>query len=259
VVYLDEMHIPTANGNKRAVVFNAGSEQGFIQNAFFVLRYQQSRADAREEVEFEAYCQWLTNRLVPHLPAKCAIVFDSSPLHDTEEDPVPSMCTAKAEMQSWLIRHGIEHGQDMIKLELHDLVKAHKPVGKTYRIDKLLAVWDHAVLRIPGNHPDLNPMKKVWDQVKGHIEDNNESFVLDDVIGLAEEKLNCIRPCQWEALCEQVKEEEEIYLENEALIDNVMQCGAIECSDDEDDDDSGDDDEDDDLSNDDDDEDADSL
>jgi len=42
----------------------------------------------------------------------------------------------------------------------------HKPQYESFAIDFLLAEYGHTVIRLPLYHPDLNPIEKIWGNVK---------------------------------------------------------------------------------------------
>ena len=100
-----------------------------------------------------------------------------------------------------LDQHGIRYSSDMTKAELYDLIKMHKPQYETFAIDALLAAHGHTAIRLPLNHPDLNPIEKIWGIVKTRIAAKNITFKLRDIQQLAEQNLAAVTMEELAAVC----------------------------------------------------------
>lgn len=61
------------------------------------------------------------------------------------------------EISQWLRDKAIQF-TDMLKVELYNLIKMHKPTFEIYEVDKILQEEGHTVLRLPPYHPDLYPI-----------------------------------------------------------------------------------------------------
>jgi hypothetical protein len=51
--------------------------------------------------------------------------------------------------------------EGMPKIQVYDLIKAHKPLHKNVVMDNIMAAYIHVVLRVSPYHPDLNPIELV--------------------------------------------------------------------------------------------------
>jgi transposase len=69
----------------------------------------------------------------------------------------------------------------MLKIQVYDLIRAHKPLHKNFIIDNIRAAHGHAAIRLPPYHPDLNPIELVRADVKQLVGAENVSFNLDEV------------------------------------------------------------------------------
>lgn len=57
----------------------------------------------------------------------------------------------------------------MLTVELFELIKAAAPPQNLFRIDQMLRLADHTVLRLPPYMCELNPIELIWSQIKGYI------------------------------------------------------------------------------------------
>jgi transposase len=182
------------------------------------------------------YKKWLQEKLFPNLKPSLVIVVDNASYHNIQINRHPTSNARKAEMLFWLDKHGIRHSSDMIKVELYDLIKMHKPQYETFAIDGLLAKHGHTMIRLPPYHPDLNPIEKIWGVVKNRVAAKNVTFKLQDVQQLAEENFAAVTEEEWAAVCRHVKVVEEEYMSKEHEIDSAMERIIINPDDDDDDD-----------------------
>jgi transposase len=150
------------------------------------------------------YKKWLQGKLIPNLKPS-SVVVDSASFHNVQVNRHPTSNARKAEMLSWLDKHGIRYSSDMTKVELYDLIKMHKPQPQTFAIDGLLAEHGHTAIRLPPYRPDLNPTEKNWDIVKNRVAEKNVTFKLRDVQQLAEENFSSVTEEAWAAVCRHVK------------------------------------------------------
>jgi len=121
-------------------------------------------------MDFENFCRWFRDGLLPHIPAASLIVMDNAPYHNVYVDGVfyPTTSTKKAELQSWLQQHHPTMYQEaMIKAEL--LVVCRQLCPKpAYALDRIAEAAGHQILRTPQYHPELQPIENCWAVVKNH-------------------------------------------------------------------------------------------
>ncbi|XP_050503470.1 uncharacterized protein LOC126882545 [Diabrotica virgifera virgifera] len=139
---------PVSKG-QMLVIVHAGGESGFVKNAY--LRYKPTikTGDYHDAMNYDNYKKWLQDKLIPNLPPNSVLVIVNARYHNVQTEKCPTMSSRKAEMQQWLTTRNISFTDDMLKFELYDIIKLHKPLFKTYEIDKILEDKGHSVLRLP--------------------------------------------------------------------------------------------------------------
>lgn len=127
--------------------------------------------------------------------------------------------------QKWL--NGLQHviciyfEPRSTKPELYDLIKLHKINNSQFKLDALLAAYEHSVLRLPPYHPELNPIEKIWAMVKQWVAARNTTFKLNDVEALTRERFASIGIEEWASVCKHVNKVVEEYLKAEYLLDDI--------------------------------------
>ncbi|XP_050497226.1 uncharacterized protein LOC126878514 [Diabrotica virgifera virgifera] len=168
IIYMDETYVHSSHTYQKSwsdssnkgiqkpvskgqmlVIVHAGGESGFVKNAY--LRYKPTikTGDYHDAMNYDNYKKWLQDKLIPNLPPNSVLVINNAPYHNVQTEKCPTMSSRKAEMQQWLTTQNISFTDDMLKLELYDIIKLHKPLFKTYEIDKILEDKGHSVLRLP--------------------------------------------------------------------------------------------------------------
>jgi arsenate reductase-like glutaredoxin family protein len=167
--------------------------------------------------------KWLEEKLIPNLEPNSVLIIDNASYHNVTVLPNPTSSWKKANMQQWLNERGIPFELHETKPELYSKIKLHKPVHKLYAVDSLMAHHGHSVLRLPPYHPELNPIEKIWAQVKNYVATHNVTFKFDDMRKLAEEKFAIIGTSEWENVCRNAIKVEDEYLSREAVVDEVQE------------------------------------
>lgn len=241
IIYMDETYIHSCHTNQKSwadssneglhkpvskgqmlVIVNAGGESGFVKNAY--LRYKPiiKTGDYHDAMNYDNYKKWLQEKLIPNLPPNSVLVIDNAPYHNVQTEKCPIMSSRKAEMQQWLTARNIAFTNEMLKVELYNIIKLHKPRFKTYEIDKILADKGHSVLRLPPYHPDLNPIELVWASMKQYVAEKNVTFNFKFVESLCDEFFNSFSEEQWKTRCEHVKKIEQNYMAQQPAFDIVV-------------------------------------
>lgn len=216
------LHKPTSKGS-RFIVVHAGGKTGFVPNALLVYKSHQTTGDYHNDMNFENYWKWLTEKLLPNLEPRSVIVIDNASYHNKCLNPAPTSASKKADMQEWLSSKGIYYGSDMLKVELYKLILLHKPKYKEYAIDSIIKEKGHNVLRLPPYHPDLNPIENIWAVLKGYVASNNVEMALTNVKSLIEEKVEKTDGIVWNSTCRRAEEAEKSYWENELAFDDITE------------------------------------
>ena len=84
----------------------------------------------------------LRGKLIPNLPPKSVVVIDNASYHGVQEDKCPTQASRKADMQAWLTKHNVAWSNDMLKVELLELCRTHRPLP-TYIVDETLKQHEH--------------------------------------------------------------------------------------------------------------------
>ncbi|XP_045760911.1 uncharacterized protein LOC123864478 isoform X2 [Maniola jurtina] len=225
IVYSDELYLEraveqkAASKSQRVVAIHAGSEAGFIPNALLVAESHDDYSNISDDVYFD----WLQNKLIPNLPPRSVVVVDTASPHDKEYDPAPSSNAKRSDMTAWLDQKGIHYTPDMYKPQLYQLINENKDRFKILALDKMLTDSGHDVLRIPAHHPDLNPIEMAWAAIKTYVTSKTKEFNVSKVNDFVKEKIDAIGPEEWKKMCQEVREIEDSYRNNELIIDTLSE------------------------------------
>lgn len=86
---------------------HAGSESGFVDNACLIFKAGLATGDYHGQMNRENFTRWLTEKLLPNIPANSVIVLDNAPYHCVQEDKIPTKSSLKKDMVAWLTRKGV--------------------------------------------------------------------------------------------------------------------------------------------------------
>lgn len=227
------------NKGKRLIMLHAGGEMGFIEGCLTMWEAQHKTGDYHDNMNHKMYMKWLTDKLIPNLPEKSVLVIDNAPYHNVQLDKSPTSNSKKSEMEAWLLSKNIPFHEKMLKVELYELIKRHKPAYKKYVIDDTLQKHGHSVLRLPPYHPELNAIELIWADVKNWVAANNVTFKIADVKQLAQTKFENISVEDWKRKCENVKRHEQEFLGNQHNLDDCVESFIIDLGADSSDDEAG--------------------
>lgn len=240
IIYMDETYIHSShtvatcwsdNSNEglarpiskglRLIIVHAGCETGFIPNAKLIFKSNTTTGDYHHEMNYENYKKWLLEKLIPNLPPKSVLVIDNAPYHNVQKDKAPNSNSRKSVMIDWLRSKNIYFDNNMLKPDLYNIIKVHKPTFKTYEIDEMLTQRGHSVLRLPPYHPDLNPIELVWASLKQYVAKKNLSFTITYVQQLCDNFFDEFSAAEWKKCCDHAIKWEQKFLEAEPLIDEI--------------------------------------
>jgi hypothetical protein len=156
IIYMDETYIHAGHTKLKAwsdssheglrkniskgemlIILNAGGDNGFVPGTYARWKYTCKTGDYHDSMNYDNYEKWVTRQLIPNLPANSVVVIDNAPYHNKQQDKCPTSATTKREMQKWLRSKNIPFGNDMLKPQLYEVIKMHKPRYKIFKIDKL--------------------------------------------------------------------------------------------------------------------------
>ena len=82
-------------------------------------------------------------------------------------------------MQAWLTKHNIAWSNDMLKVELLELCRTHRPLP-TYFVDETLKQHEHRDCDpVAPYYAELNSNELIWAMLKGKVARSNLTFKKD--------------------------------------------------------------------------------
>jgi len=205
--------------NKRVIVFNIGSEDGFVPGALSCFKSKNKTRDYHNEINSEIFNNWMES-VLPRLKEKCVIIMDNASYHSLKIDKAPTAKTEKANIIKWLKDKNEIIDRPMVIPQLLEIVKRVK--HDKYVVDELAKQYDSIILRLPPYHCELNPMDLAWSSVKNFVTANNTTYKLTDVEKLLIEGVERVKPNIWKDFISQTKKEEDKFWKIDFIVDDVL-------------------------------------
>ncbi|KDR23107.1 hypothetical protein L798_15188 [Zootermopsis nevadensis] len=117
---------------------------------------------------------------------------------------------------------------DVLKAQLYDLIKLNKSEHNYYVIEQILADKERPVLRLPLYYPDLNPNERIWADVKQWVASKNTTFKIKNVQHMRRQRFEEIGQEEWDNVCQHVDKPEQIYYEQEGIIEDAIERIIVE-------------------------------
>ena len=214
---------PSGKG-QRLIILHAGTTKGFLPDCELVFVGKTKSYDYHDEMNALHFEEWWSHQLLPNLPAGAVIVMDNAPYHTVKTDATtcPTSSSTKADMQEWLTERDIAWTRDMLKAELYQLVKIHKP-APTYVCDQLAAEQGFDVLRLPPYHCVFNPIELIWAWIKGEVGKRNTAFKMADVKTLMHDVFSEVTAEQWANVAGHCNQLIEDAWENDCLQEETLE------------------------------------
>ena len=184
------LHAPFSR-RERLIVLHAGSKAEFLKGTELVWKAKSSNGDNHDELNGDNFFKWVKEKLIPHLPPKSVLIIDDAPYHNLQVDKCPTQASRKEDIQAWLTRQQIPFGATLLKAELLQICKQHKPTP-SFLLDNILKEYGHDCHRLPASHADLNSIELIWATMKGYIARRNVSFKMTDVLQLTHDAIAAV-------------------------------------------------------------------
>ena len=198
---------------------HAGSKAGFLKGTELVRKAKSSTGD---EMNGDNFFKWVKEKLIPHLPPKSVLIIDNATYHNIQVDKCPTQASRKADIQAWLTRQHIPFGATLLKAELLQICKQHKPTP-SFLLDNILKKYGHDCLRLPAYHTDLNSIELIWAMMKAYIARRNVSFKMTDVIQLTHDAIAEVTEDDWVSSCRHVEEVYRKYWDADIAVEAEME------------------------------------
>ena len=193
---------------------HAGSKAGFLKGTELVWKAKSSTGDNHDEMNGDNFFKWVKEKSV--------LITDNAPYHNLQVDKCPARASRKADIQAWLTRQQIPFGATLLKAELLQICKQHKPTP-SFLLDNIFKEYGHDCLRLPAYHADLNLIELIWGTMKGHIARRNVSFKMTDVIQLTHDAIAAVTEDDWVSSCRHVEEVERKYWNADIAVEVEME------------------------------------
>jgi len=181
-------------------ILNAGSENGFVNNASLVLKCGQKPSHNHSySMNTENFEKWFKDKLLPNLQEPSLIIMDNAACHSGLIETVPNITWSKKLLMGWLEERQIPFPPTAMKDEIWKIVNQYIP-AKRYRLDELALQQGHRVLRVPPNHDQFNAINLVWSECKRYYDAKISSIhpvTNDTVLGLWNEALSTVTSEKW--------------------------------------------------------------
>ena len=201
---------------------HAGSKAGFLKGTELVWKAKSSTGDYHDEMNGDNFFKWVKEKLIPHFPPKSVLIIDNAPYHIFQVDKCPFQASRKADIQAGMTRQQIPFGATLLKAELLQICKQHKPTP-SFLLDNILKEYGHDCLRLPAYHADLNLIELILATMKGYIARRNVSFKMTDVLPLTHDAIAAVIEDDWVSSCKHVEEVERKYWDADIAMEAEME------------------------------------
>lgn len=222
---------PSGKG-RRLIVTHIGSEDGFLNNGLLLFESKKT-GDYHEDMDADRFEQWFES-ILPNIERGSVVIMDNAPYHSRRLERFPTSAWRKGEIIDWLEMKNIPFEETMLKVELLNIARVHKPAMVKYAVDERARESGVLVHRLPPYHCELNPIELIWAQVKSDVAKNNTTFKLNDVKCLFESAISKISAQSWQNCIRHVLKEEDRMWDLDIRIDVVIEPVVININQDSD-------------------------
>ena len=215
------LQAPFSRG-ERLIVLHAGSNAGFLKGTKLFWKAKSSTGDYHNEMNGDNFFKWVKEKLIPHLPPKSVLIINNVPYHNLQVDKCPTQASRKSDIQAWLTSQQLPFGATLLKAELLQICKQHKPTP-SFLLDNILKEYGHDCLRLPAYHAALNSIELILATMKGYIARRNVSFKMTDVIQLSHDAIAAVTEDDWVSSCRHVEKVERKYWDSDIVVEAEME------------------------------------
>jgi hypothetical protein len=123
----------------RFCVINAGTEDGFVENAEKIVY--------KIEITAQIFEEWLENQLMPNVPPNSIVIYDNCSVHSRKCSKTPTMQSNLKTIKEWILINEIPFDDNLNK-KLLEIVKRN-PRKPRYYVDDIITKFGCDPLRLP--------------------------------------------------------------------------------------------------------------
>lgn len=112
-VLLEVFFSPISKG-QRLIIVHAGSVNGFVPGASLIFKSNQVTGDYKNDMNFENFKRWVTEKLIPNLHAQSVLILDNTSYHNVQLEKAPTSASSKNTMINWLTEMKIPFHPDFL-------------------------------------------------------------------------------------------------------------------------------------------------
>lgn len=217
---------------RRLIITHIGSEDGFLDNGLLLFESKKT-GDYHEDMDADRFEQWFES-ILPKLTKGSVVVLDNAPYHSRRLEKFPTTAWRKGEIIDWLRAKNIKFEESMLKIELLNIARIHKPNMIRYVVDEMAKNYGVTVHRLPPYHCELNPIELIWAQVKTDVAKHNKTFKLSEVKPLLQNSLEKVSAQSWQNCIRHVIKEEDRMWDLDVHVDILIEPLVISVNNDSD-------------------------
>lgn len=212
---------------QRLILVHAGGKTGFVPGA--QLMFEAPNIVGNYQMGASIFEKWVMEKLIPNIPSKTVIVMNSTPYDSVQVSKPPTKYGKRQEMVEWLVKNKIPYNDSMLKYELYEIIERNKQPEKLYKIDEIIELHGHTVLRLPPSMRELNPLVLGWAHIKMNVR-GKSPWILTyaDLENFTMEAVNAVTSSDWETFSTYAEKLEKEYCERDAAIEELLENEKIE-------------------------------
>lgn len=209
---------------KKLVIMLAGGQDSLLLNTLEVFEIENMDGNYHQKLS-NLYQDWIRNTLLHNFHNNTVLVLDCSVYFHFQPDKLPVPDSSIEEMKKWLDSKNITYINSMLKPELYKIIKQHsfKFQNQKCIVEKVLTDNGHIMLKLPPEHPDLNPVNLYLKNLKHFLSEDIKKSDAKDFKTLCQQTIQKLESESWFMSNEQVKKTEHQYLESEGIIDQSVE------------------------------------
>ncbi|CAH2099250.1 unnamed protein product [Euphydryas editha] len=224
IVYIDEKILSDENrqanivkeNDEIAIMVAVSTEMGVISKK---IQNATSNVAANSTNNVELIDNWIINNVLPHISLPSVIILENR--KNNTGIQVPTIFSKKVEMINWLEDNDVPYSSEMHSAELYELIRRskHKIPTERNKLDEVLKVNNHRVLRRPGRFQYLNLFDTLWNNLQTAFKESHTFTSFRDFITVS---LSSIGVSEWKRLENMMITTEKKTYSDDKAVDHVI-------------------------------------